>query len=123
MESLIINGKEDTPEFNFNSSSGILQIVGNSYPDDPFEIFTPAIKWVDEYIKTPLDLTTIEIKLNYLNTASSKQITEFLKKFENVPSGKKALIKWYFDKMDEDMEFEAKTLESIVKVQFELVTL
>jgi len=122
MEPLILAGTEDTPDVYFNDEQGVFKISGNSFSDDPFTTFSPIFNWLDIYFQNPLKETHVEIKMSYLNTASSKQITEILFKFQTIIEKSDVKILWYYDKLDEDMEFEGQTLKHIVSnLNFEMV--
>ncbi len=119
MESLILKGKEDTPEVLLDKDKGRFSLSGNSFSDDPVAVFQPIFDWLNKYIAAPNAESLFEIKMNYVNTSSSKQLLEFLKTIERIPGT--VTVRWYYDMMDEDMEFEGKTLQSVVKVNMELV--
>ncbi len=121
MEALKIKKNEDSPEIHFDKEKGIFEISGNSFSDNPYDVFDPVIKWLDEYIKDPNEETILNVKLNYVNTASSKQITDMIVKLEEIPEDKKVVVKWHYDRMDEDMEFEGETLKSFVDLDVELI--
>ena len=123
MKALHIAGKEDIPEVHLDKDANHFSITGNSFSDDPLVVFMPVFNWVDEYCKDPNPETVIELKMNYLNTASAKQITEMLAKFEAIKNKSKIVVKWYFDKMDEDMKYEGETLASVINVEFQLLEL
>jgi len=121
MESIYTKKTEDTPEITLDKEKGIFSITGNSYPDDPVEVYKPAVDWLKEYVKSPNDQTIFDLQFSYMNTSSSKQVVDMMSILEEIPSDKEVIVNWHYDKMDEDMEFEGETLQSKVNVKIELI--
>ncbi len=120
MKQLIKEPKIDTPKINFDADSGELYIEGKSFPPDVTVIYKDVIEWIEEYSKKPAKKTTLILKLDYFNTASSKIIMDILYKMEELTnSGYKVLIKWFFPEDDEDMMETGKEYEEIINVPFE----
>ncbi len=99
MEDLYINYTNSTPEINFKQS-GHLSIKGRSLPEDPKKFFDPLFKWINELDSEQVD---IQIKLEYVNTSSSKRIIELLKLIDNNSKIKKVDMNWYYEIDDSDM--------------------
>jgi len=99
MEDLYINNTNSTPEINFERS-GKLKIEGKALPEDPKRFFDPLFKWVNELDSDQVD---IQIKLEYVNTSSSKRIIELIKSIDNNPRIKKVDLNWYYEIDDADM--------------------
>ena len=76
--------------------------------------------WFTEYIENPNEKTIVEIKLEYINTASSKALFSlFLKLEEIVKKGLEVKIMWYYADDDEDMKDVGEEYEDVIKVPFE----
>lgn len=121
MEALNIKGSEDTPEIKLDKTLGVFLIAGNSFCDDPFAVFTPVFKWLEGYARNPNPTTHMDIRLNYINTPSSKQITDILFMLEKIKDQTEIVVHWYYDSMDEDMEFEGEAIQSMVAIPVELI--
>lgn len=121
MEILEIKGNWKSPSVLFNPD-GNLQMWGRSLPENALEIYNPIFNWLDNYISNPSDQTTVEVKLEYFNTTSSKLIYEMFKRFEEINSnGNKINVKWYYESDDPDLEEEGKLLAKIIKLDIELI--
>ena len=81
---LIIHASIDTPKIFFDPSTGLISIEGKSFPPDVSQFYGRALNWLDAYLKNPADKTTVNLKLDYFNTASSKIILDILYKFEEL---------------------------------------
>lgn len=122
MESINIQGSPKTPEVNFNGETGVLEIKGRSIPENSIEFYKPLVDWLDEYSKIPLDVTEVNIQLEYFNTSSSKCILDVFKKLENVhKSGSKVVINWSYEEDDEDMLEAGEDYQSILKIPFNMI--
>lgn len=122
MENLIIQGTRQTPEVEFDGTSGLLKIGGRSIPENSFDFYDPVLKWLDEYISSPNETTTLEVMLEYFNTSSSKYILEIFKRFKNLASsGADVKIKWYYDEDDEEMMETGEDYEDVTGLNFELI--
>ena len=75
----------------------------------------------DEYKKEPNDTTSFEFKLNYINTASSKQIANILSILQDVRDKTALKVRWHYHKDDEDMYDEGLALNNNLKIEFEFI--
>jgi hypothetical protein len=124
MESLFIQGTEDTPEVNFNRENNKYIISGRSLPEDVNAFYQPVMDWLDQYEENPFDME-FEINLEYFNTASSKVLLDIFMKLDEIKMDNddaSIVIKWFYDEDDEDM-FEAgeEYKELIEELQFDLM--
>ena len=99
MENLYIEGSESLPTIEFNNN-GLLKITGRALPENAFEFFNPLISWVKEFSCEEL---TIEINLEYFNTAVSKQLHDLLKAIENNRNYHKINLKWFYEDGDDEI--------------------
>jgi|SRR5690606_25460028 len=119
MESLFIASTDETPEVRLDKQTGTFEISGRSLPEDSVEFFRPAMEWLDAYRQDPNPTTTFVIKLDYMNTASSKLIQDILLALRDIPGSK---VLWYFQEDDEDMENVGQEYAELVDVPFEFKT-
>lgn len=116
MKHLKIEGTDETPQIILDKDKGIFEISGRSLPEDSADFFNPILEWVNDYRKSPNANTELILKLDYLNTASSKYIQDILTAFEGLDQTK---IVWYFMEDDESMEEIGKEFAELVEVPFE----
>lgn len=122
MEPIIIEGSPKTPTVHFDSNEGIFKLEGRSIPENSVEFYKPLVDWLDKYRESPLPKTTVEVKLEYFNTSSSKCILDVFKKLELIHKSKNEVeIKWYYEEDDEDMLEAGEDYESIIRVPFEMI--
>ncbi|MEA1887287.1 MAG: DUF1987 domain-containing protein [Bacteroidota bacterium] len=122
MEPIIIEGTPKTPTVHFDSGQGVFKLEGRSIPENSVEFYKPLVDWLDKYKENPLPRTTVEVKLEYFNTSSSKCILDVFKKLEIIHKSKNDVeIKWYYEEDDEDMLEAGEDYESIIRVPFEMI--
>lgn len=122
MEKLIIEGSAKTPSIEFDFETGILALKGRSIPENSIEFYKPLNDWLDNYSETPQVKTTVEVRLEYFNTSSSKCILDFFKRLEKVNQGESSVhVNWYFETDDEDMEEAGEDYEAIVGLPFSII--
>ena len=119
MNTLSLEGTEDTPKIVLDKDNGIFEISGRSLPEDSAEFFQPVLDWLDSYSQSASSETVFNFKLEYFNTASSKLILDILSKLEEIDG---TIIHWYFHEDDEDMEEAGEEFSELVEIPFEFKT-
>ena len=123
METIKIQGTEDTPKIILDKENDLLEISGRSLPEDVTAFYEPVLTWLEEYAQNPNPKTIFNFKLIYFNTASSKLLLDILMKLEEIhEAGNDVLIRWHFPEDDEDMEEAGEEYSDIVDVPFEQVS-
>lgn len=97
-------GSSDTPDIFFDTSSGVFQISGVSLPENVKEVYAPVFDWLRRYTASPCNKTTLNLNLEYVNTASSKIFDQLLAVFNDLSvNGFKVKVNWYYKRGDKDM--------------------
>jgi hypothetical protein len=123
IEDLYLPSKgERTPVIDFKTN-GVFEMSGKSYPHDSIEYYRPIINWLKEYSKEPDRLTTFNVNLEYLNTGSSKIMSDILKILKDLHVSKKSkvIINWQYDEDDEEMCKTGQLYKDIFTVPFNLI--
>ena len=119
MEIVHLEGAEDTPKIILDKKNGIFEISGRSLLEDSAGFYRPVLDWIVAYAAEPNPATEFVFKLEYLNSASSKQILNMLSVLEVIKGMK---IIWYFHEDEEDMEEIGEDFSALVKIPFEFKT-
>ncbi len=123
MEALIIEGQSETPNVVFDPANNKFELSGKSFPEDPASYYEKIFNWLNEYANSPNDKTVFDFRMEYFNTASSKQILELLEKLEEIhDNGNDIQVKWFYDEMDEDMEEAGEQYAELVEVPIECIS-
>jgi len=131
MDSLIIEGTEDSPAVMFDASTNRFVISGESRPENAGKFYTPLIDWLLQFegiaywrkheMKDDSTLVFV-FKLDYFNSTSAKYIMDILllvKKFAT--QGYKVGIEWHYDKRGEDILDAGKEFSDMVDLKFDLI--
>jgi hypothetical protein len=123
METIKIQGTEDTPKIILDAENEVMEISGRSLPEDVTAFYEPVLNWLNEYAENPNKKTIFNFKLTYFNTASSKLLLDILMKLEEMhENNNDVLIRWHYPEDDEDMEEAGEEYADIVDVPFEQVS-
>ena len=124
MKDLLVKKTYHTPQVNFCVKTGIFSIEGRSIPENPVVFYEPLIKWLQEYFKAPHELTQINIKLDYINSGSSKALLTMLKVVKPFfDKGIHCHINWHFEEDDESIRDLGKHFQAALHMPFNLVEL
>lgn len=102
MNNLLLAATNTTPSVDFNATTGLLALAGESYPENAFEFFRPLLGWVVDYLKESPGSLTAEIALSYLNTSSIKSVMDLLDQLEAAHrSGRAVAVHWHYQEQNE----------------------
>lgn len=122
MENLNLEGSAKTPSVHFDATNGTLELKGRSIPENSVEFYKPLNDWIDAYGASPKGTTTVDIKLEYFNTSSSKCILDLFKQLEGLNGkGTEVKVNWYFEEDDEDMEEAGEDYQAIINIPFKMI--
>jgi len=122
MESLIIQKSEDTPQIEFDLVTGIFSITGRSLPENAIEFYKPILDWTESVLSESTGKTYVfQIKLEYFNTASSKQLAKMLLMIERYIEQNTIQIKWFYETEDNDMLVSGTQYSKFLKLDFEFI--
>lgn len=108
VQSLLIESTERSPLIEFDIQRRVFLIEGSSIPEDTLAFYKPIFTWLETYIEKGPGIT-LEVKLKFFNTSSSKCLFNVFKKIEALhKKGMSSTIVWYHDLKDTDM-FESGT--------------
>jgi hypothetical protein len=120
MKQLHIEPYLQTPEVNFNPDTGRLLISGKSYPADAIEFYQPIIDWCKEYTKSPAPQTELTCEIEYLNSASQKQLVELLLAFKPLyDQNKDFVVRWKYEEGDDDILSVGELVEHELEIPFQ----
>ena len=121
MDEVHILPTDKTPEILLNPK-GFIKIKGRAIDEDVRKAPEQVMNWIDTYILNPAESTEVDIALEYLNSFNTIILTSALKKISKViASGKKLIIRWYYEEDDEDIFERAEYLSTNINVPFEFI--
>jgi hypothetical protein len=123
MEELRISPTKNTPEIILNPQ-GIIRIKGRSIHENVTDFFEPVEDWISEYITVPAEITSVDMNLEYFNSASAKVFIHILQKVTYVTlKHKKFVFNWYYEEGDEDILERGEYFASVLDVRFNFIKL
>ncbi len=118
MEDLLIEPTKKTPLVNF-FSTGKLILAGSLYAENAPEFFDPLTNWIDKLNISEVDFDLI---IEYINTASAKQLLKLLLKLDKNKMVKNVKVNWFYHSDDEENLETGKILaESMPGLNFNYV--
>jgi hypothetical protein len=102
-EQVIQPPTKNCPGIVYFKGRNCLEITGRSIAENPENIFTPLNDWITSHFLNKHSLI-VHIKLDYINSGSSKCLFDILKKLTGYHrSGNDVVMKWFFEEDDESM--------------------
>lgn len=120
MDKYYVEKTKYTPRIDFSPEACSLRIEGDSYPENALETYQPLLEKIEEYFTEPCSKLEIELYVDYLNTSSSKIMTDLIFKLQSFhEQGHKIALTWFYPAEDidcketcdmflEDVKFPAK---------------
>lgn len=119
---IAIRETEFTPSVRISHEDYRIIITGPSRLEDPSPFFEQLIFVLNENIINFKSRFTIEFKLNYLNSSSSKWLFHILKNIQSRFGGNKVMsINWYYDADDENMLEAGEVFKNLLNVPFSII--
>lgn len=108
-----------TPEINFDPDSGKMMLSGKSYPADAIEFYQPIIQWSKDYVQEAAKKTELICEIEYLNSASQKQLVELFMAFKPLTDKNELLVIWKYEEGDDDILTVGELIEHELQIPFE----
>jgi SiaC family regulatory phosphoprotein len=115
MNELIIEPTKYSPRVDLNPDGNIC-ITGRSIVEDSYSFYKPVLEWAKN---STCDKLRVEIKLEYINTSSSKQIFTLLNLIHQNGSIHNVNVHWYYEEGDDDTFELGKEFESEIEIPFD----
>ncbi|NEX63781.1 biofilm regulation phosphoprotein SiaC [Noviherbaspirillum galbum] len=102
MNNLQIDGSTSTPAIHGDAAAGVLEMSGDSYPENSFELFSPVLDWVERYLAASGRPLELRLSLLYLNTSSVKAMMDIFDLLEGAHGkGRQVSVNWFYDEQNE----------------------
>ncbi len=91
-----------SPSIRTDSMRGIVELSGDSYPENAFDLYEPLIAWVREYLTDPARSLRLELALVYLNTSSVRSVMDVFDLLEERhAAGGRVSVRWTYEAENE----------------------
>lgn len=96
--SVTLAATASTPAVEADWQAGRLRMVGESYPENTYELFGGIISWVDDFIRDCERPLLLDLQLNYLNTSSVRAMIEIFDRLQAAhEQGRSVAVQWWYD--------------------------
>ncbi len=101
---------------------GYFKLSGNSILSDPRKFFKPIVEWVEQYIQDPEDKTKVDLKLEYVDTASVQSVFDIMRMFKPLQeNGKEVEVNFYFEFDDPELLELGEIMEGRLGIKFNFI--
>lgn len=98
LETMKLEGTTSTPAVDFDATTGLLVLSGESYPENSFDFFKPLLDWVEAFLSKTEGPIRLQIGLTYMNTSSIKSMMDLLDLLEDAhAASREVTVTWYYD--------------------------
>lgn len=117
-----IEAGKSTPRILLDSANNKYLIEGQSYPENSNTFYEPVISWIKEYLTQEIEKFTLELKLLYINTSSTKAMFYLFDLLEDAfNNGRDIHIKWFYDKENEMAKETGEELLDDLNVPYSII--
>jgi len=114
LNNIYIEATPKTPEVDFDSFTGNLILSGRSIPENATELYEHLLKWVNEYVKNPKQVTNLRLNLEYFNTASSLWLAKIVKSLSHIDNPENILYIHLYFNVEEFDNMESEDIKDAI---------
>ena len=113
---------ETSPCIDLDLDHGVIEFTGRSLPANSELFYSRVYRWLDDYLKRPRPATTVSMKMDYLDTSSSKHFYNIFDRLNTVSErGHQVKVLWHFETGDEEMAETGKDYERFFHIDFDFI--
>lgn len=121
MKPLLIESTSDTPKVVLDADSGTFEISKRCFPEDALRFFAPIHEWLNNYSLQPNTHTHFHIRLEYYNTASSKQLYKLLALLKDISEKNEVIVYWHYHSTDTDMQASGERYSKLLDFELRFI--
>ncbi len=124
MDNLSLEQTKLSPKIHFDAAHNVLELRGESYPENTAEFYSPVLSWLETYLEQlEAQAVTVNMEIIYFNSSSSKVLMDFFDMLdEAAEDGKNLTVNWYYDEENESaLETGEKFQEDLETLTFNVV--
>lgn len=123
MQDLKIEGSQSAPAIFCDASLGVVEMRGDSYPENSFELFSPVMDWIAAYLGEGVKALALRLHLLYLNTSSVKAMMDIFDMLNDAhAAGKTVSVQWFYDEQNERVAELAEEFREDCEFPFEILS-
>jgi len=120
---LHIEATKYSPSIHYHEDRAILEISGESHPENSFVFFKPVFDWLRTELPG-LERLTLVLHIAYMNSSSTKCMLDVLDMLdERFITGADIRVRWYYDAGNERAADLAEEFQEDMSMPFEILPL
>jgi hypothetical protein len=117
-----IDRTETSPRVMMDLDHGLVEFVGRSLPSNSEQFYARVQRWLEEYLRRPRPETTVNMRLDYLDTSSSKHLYNIFRRLDAANSADRHVqVNWHYEAGDDEMAETGKDYQSFFRLDFRLI--
>jgi SiaC family regulatory phosphoprotein len=117
-----MSSTRSTPQVVLDPFKGEIALVGDSYPEDALQFYSPILSWAKNFLATSNLKVNLHIDLNYINSSSTKCLLNLFDVLEKAfLAGRAVEIFWYFDQENDVAQEIGEEFKEDYKLPFNFV--
>nr|WP_294865765.1 biofilm regulation phosphoprotein SiaC [uncultured Pseudogulbenkiania sp.] len=102
MQDLIVEGTGSIPAIRADWEAGCVEMKGDSYPENAFELYQPVIDWIEAFLAREDRPLQLQLQLLYLNTSSIRAMMDMLDQLQGAfDDGRTVGVEWRYERENE----------------------
>lgn len=125
MQELIIEASKSSPRIHFDPSAHVLEMRGESYPENAATFYAPVFTWLAAYLAgLGEEPVTVNLTISYFNSSSSKALMNLFDMLDDACRvGRRITVNWRYDPENETaLECGEEFKEDVCDLPFNLVS-
>lgn len=117
-----VDRTETSPGIDVDLERGMIEFVGRSLPNNSEQFYARIYRWLDEYLRAPRNETTVNMRVDYLDTSSSKHLYNIFDRLNAVTErGQHVRVNWHYESGDDEMAETGKDYQSLFHLEFNII--
>jgi len=95
---LIIEATQYSPGIKTDWQKGLIQMMGESYPENTYEFFGQVLSWTEGFLSENSSPLLLQLQLSYLNTSSIRAMIDVFDLLQEAhEQGRDVRVAWEYD--------------------------
>lgn len=119
MTNIKIEATTQSPAIEFDFEKALISISGKSYPENVNHVYSQLLEAINDYVKHPKEVTTVNFDWLYYNTATSKIMIKILLALKSADT--QLNVNWYIKKGFKMMVEKAELIGEVMDIKVNII--
>jgi len=119
-----VQATKSSPHIDFDPETCILEIRGESYPENCSNFYSPVFDWLERFLSNARnERVELNMEILYFNSSSSKTFMDLFDMLDSeAAKGRNIVVNWrYHEENETAMECGEEFMEDVRNLRFNLV--